>query len=146
LACPFFLPTEKFDGTWIHPLRLPLGCGWSGRCTAPEHDGETPSLDEQREFCNLGYAESCPRLPRERTWDSVRFGVRAKRGEAAQPALTIYIQYVCERAHRPVEHGILEFDAAQQKWMVSHPHRAVQRMAECFVAARTNKPAIEERP
>ena len=29
-----------------------------------------------REFCNLGYAEGCGRLPQERVWDSVRFAAR----------------------------------------------------------------------
>src|SRR5208282_3877104 len=107
LACPFFMPLERLEnGTWLHAERLPLGGGWSGHCTAPEHEGETPSHDELREFCNLGYAEGCGRLPRERVWDSVRFAARrmgcdAENGTGGR----IEIRYVCERGHRPVEHG-----------------------------------------
>jgi hypothetical protein len=82
VACPFFMPVEKLEnGAWLHPGRLPLGCGWSGQCTAPGHAGEVPSQEELREFCNLGYAEGCGRLPRERAWDSVRFAARTVSGD-----------------------------------------------------------------
>jgi hypothetical protein len=77
VACPFFMPVEKLeDGNWLHASRLPLGCGWTGHCTAPGHENAAPSPEELRDFCNLGYAENCGRLPRERAWDSVRFGAR----------------------------------------------------------------------
>src|SRR5271168_2188798 len=123
------MPIEKLEnGGWLHPGRLPLGCGWSGYCTAPGHEGETPSQDELREFCNLGYAEGCGRLPRERAWDSVRFAARrvgcgAENGTGGR----IQIRYVCERGHRPMEHGTLEFDAFEARWVEPHADSRLQR-------------------
>ena len=146
MACPFFMPVERLEnGTWLHAGRLPLGCGWSGRCTAPGHEGEAPSQEELREFCNLGYAEGCGRLPRERVWDSVRFAARTVSGEGKNgTGGRIQICYVCERRHRPAEHGMLEFDAAEARW--EHPHRdsRVQRMAECFLASYVQKRKRQE--
>jgi hypothetical protein len=133
VACPFFLPIEKLaDAVWLHPARLPLGCGWSGQCTAPDHEGDVPSQEELREFCNLGYAEACGRLPRERPWDSVRFGARIV-GEKNHGGARIELRYVCERAHRPAEHGTLAFDAAHARCEQPHPDSRVQRLAECFL-------------
>ena len=136
MACPFFIPTEKLEGgTWLHASRLPLGCGWSGNCTAPGHEGEAPSQEELRDFCNLGYADGCARLPRQRTWDSVRFGARTLANDGAnESARRIHVRYVCERDHRPVEHGFLEFHADEARWVNPHSDHRVQRMAECFLA------------
>jgi hypothetical protein len=141
VACPFFMPMEKLEsGTWLHAGRLPLGCGWSGHCTAPGHEGEAPLQEELREFCNLGYAEGCGRLPRERAWDSVRFGARSvgSDGEDGSGG-RIQVRYVCERGHRPAEHGVLEFDAAEERWLERHRDSRVQRMAECFLDAYLEK-------
>lgn len=136
MACPFFMPTEKFDnGGWAHPSRLPLGCGWSGCCTAPGHDGESPSVQELEQFCNLGYAEGCPRLPRERRWDSVRFGARSTLSAQNGANPRIHVRYVCERAHLPVEHGVMEFDVTAAEWLKCHADSQVQRLAECFLAS-----------
>jgi hypothetical protein len=141
VACPFFMPVERLEnGTWPHAARLPLGCGWSGHCAAPGHEGEAPSQEELREFCNLGYAETCQRLPQQRMWDSVRFAARSigsggKNGASGR----IQVRYVCERGHRPAEHGMLEFDATEAGWVEQHHDRRVQRMAECFLASYLEK-------
>jgi hypothetical protein len=128
VACPFFMPLEKLqNGSWLHASRLPLGCGWTGHCTAPGHEGQTPSPEELREFCNLGYAQDCTRLPRDRSWDSVRLAARSLVGGQIQ------LRYVCERDHRPAEHGFLHFDTARSQWAKPHPDRRVQRMAECVL-------------
>lgn len=137
MACPFFMPIEKLEnGTWLHASRLPLGCGWSGHCTAPTHEGEAPSQEELQDFCNLGYARACPRLPRERLWDAVRFAGQSvgKGGENGSPG-RIRVLYICEREHRPVEHGFVEFDMAEAQWLKRHEDSRVQRMAECFLAS-----------
>ena len=94
------------------------------------------------QFCNLGYAAGCSRLPRERAWDAVRFAVVAER-ETAQsgknstngrvPIRIVQVQYVCERQHQPVEHGKLEFDGAGMQWVRRHSDMRVQKMAECFL-------------
>lgn len=149
LACPYFMPVERLDnGNWPHPARLPLGCGWNGHCTAPGHEGHVPKQDVLEAFCNLGYASSCGWAPRERVWDTVRFAVVAlplldKRGkrvaEIGQNARTIRITYSCERDHRPVQHGNLEFDLKESVWLRCHSDPQVQKKAECFLDAYLKK-------
>jgi hypothetical protein len=146
VACPFFMPVEKLEnGNWLHAGRLPLGCGWSGCCSAPGHEGETPSQQELREFCNLGYAQGCARLPVEREWDSVRFAARIAGSDAENGTeRRIHIRYVCERGHRPAEHGTLEFDVAEARCVVPHRDNRVQRMAECFLESFLEKKRRQE--
>ncbi len=137
MACPYFMPVARLEeGAWPHPGRLPLGCGWSGQCTAPGHEGEVPSREALEEFCNLGYAESCGRLPRERAWDAVRFAVSIERKagrESVVPNRIIQVEYVCELGHRPKDHGKLEFDGQAMEWVRRHTDCRVQKMAECFL-------------
>jgi hypothetical protein len=133
------MPVERLEsGIWLHAGRLPLGCGWSGHCTAPGHQGESPSQKELQGFCNLGYAEGCGRLPRERVWDSVRFAARTV-SDGNGGRTSIQLRYVCERGHRPAEHGLLKFDPAEAQWQQKHPDGRVQRMAECFVESYVEK-------
>jgi hypothetical protein len=51
----------------------------------------------------------------------------------------IQVRYVCERAHRPAEHGMLEFDPADARWIARHRDNRVQRMAECFLESYVEK-------
>ena len=130
MSCPFFLPTRKLDdGGWLHPSRLPLGGGWLGQCCAPGHEGTEPSTEEVREFCNLGYAAKCSRLPKDRTADAVRFSVSRDTG------MQILVSFVCESSHRPAGHGTLEYDLGQRRWLGPHPDPRIQRMAECYLEA-----------
>ena len=139
MACPFFMPIAKLEnGIWLHAQRLPLGCGWRGHCTAPGHEGESPSQEELQEFCNLGYANACARMPQDRAWDSVRFGIKAVCVDG-QKKESVQLRYVCERDHHPIEHGVLEFDAACDQWRARHADARVQRMAECYLATYFNK-------
>lgn len=147
MACPFFMPTQKLEGgAWLHEPRLPLGCGWSGQCTAPAHEGEIPSQEELQDFCNLGYASSCARLPRERSWDSVRFGVKNVYLNGEGVCERVQLHYVCERDHRPMEHGFLEFDAITDQWPTRHSDTRVQRMAECYLATYFEKRKNQAEP
>ena len=143
MACPFFMPVQlSEEGAWLHPARLPLGAGWSGHCTAPGHEGETPELVHLQDGCNLGYALRCPSLPAERHWDAVRFGVAKEEGRQ------VVLNYVCERDHRPADHGQLRFETANGTWLSAHPDPRIQRMAECFLQshlARTGRQAISAR-
>jgi hypothetical protein len=46
---------------------------------------------------------------------------------------------VCERDHRPADHGMIEFDAAANRWDQRHHDHRLQRMAECFVESYVEK-------
>jgi hypothetical protein len=128
VACPFFMPTNKLDdGGWLHPSRLPLGGGWIGHCSAPGHEGTQPSNEELRELCNLGYAAGCPRLPKERNRDAVRFSIASDRGDR------LLICFVYEFSHRPAGHGTLEYDLSPGQWASSHADARIQKMAECYL-------------
>jgi hypothetical protein len=129
LACPFFVPLEIVnDGSWPHPSRLPLGAGWTGNCRGSGQE-RAASAAHIREFCNLGYASACPRLPQRRDWDAVRFSVaRVSRQQVA-------ICFVCEFGHAPMEHGELIFDLAGEVWLNPHPDPRVLTLAACFLQA-----------
>ncbi len=129
MACPYFMPAEKDDsGQWNHPARLPLGAGWRGYCTAPGHEGEVPQV-EQLDACNLGYARNCLWCPPDRPWDSARFGVSMESDQR------IYVCYVREKDHLPVDHGVLEYDLVLTCWNFRHSDCRLQRMAECYLQA-----------
>jgi hypothetical protein len=163
MACPFFMPVEKLEnGAWPHPARLPLGAGWSGRCTAPGHEGEIPAQHGLEQFCNLGYAAGCERLPPDRAWDAVRFAVTGgAQAKSAQGGPSndgksndhdgtlrlsnriVQLRYVCERDHQPVEDGKLEFDAGRAQWLQRHSDGRVQKMAECFMESHLAKRKLQ---
>ena len=138
------MPVEPFaGGAWMHPCRLPLGGGWRGHCTAPGHEGEVPSDLELHQSCNLGYASACPRCPLERARDALRFGVT---GETTRRVL---VSYVCEREHRPAQHGCLEFDLALGDWIAPHRDPRIQKMAACYLQSylqRKSDPAASSAP
>ena len=129
MACPFFMPAQKLEGTWLHPSRLPLGGGWDGYCSAPGHEGDHPTLNELHEFCNLGYADCCPRLPARRDYDAIRFSVARDFGSR------LLLMFVCETGHRPATHGTLEYDLDRADWTSTHPDSRIQKMAECYLQA-----------
>lgn len=141
MACPYFMPLTKLEnGNWPHPARLPLGGGWSGHCTAPGHEQESPALDVVQAFCNLGYASGCEWAPRERECDAVRFAVSApadssgfKKQSIGTPARILRLTYVRERDNLPVTHGELQFDLSQAAWLRPHEDARIQKMAECFL-------------
>ena len=127
LACPFFIPTHRTDDLALpHPARLPLGAAWRGTCAASGHEDAIPT-DRQLESCNLGYAKSCPRLPKERTCDAVRFAVANDSGE------TISLHFVLEFDYLPAEHGLLEYDRLLKIWTAQHPEPRTQKLAESFL-------------
>jgi hypothetical protein len=145
------MPVERLEnGSWPHPERLPLGCGWNGHCSAPGHEDQPPPQGILEAFCNLGYASSCDWAPRERQSDAVRFAVAAPsrknlphedlHGQGAEElSHIIRVRYVCERDHRPVAQGELEFDLEQSRWARQHGDLRVQKMAECFLESYLKK-------
>lgn len=151
LACPFFMPAQKLDGGWLHPSRLPLGGGWDGQCSAPGHEGAQPSDEELHQFCNLGYAAKCSRLPGDRDYDAVRFSVARDQGSR------LLLWFVCETGHRPAKHGTVEYDEEHGTWILSDSdqhvdpniHPNIQKMLECYVQSylqRRIQPATADSP
>jgi hypothetical protein len=137
------MPLQKLEnGAWPHPARLPLGAGWSGHCTAPGHEGESPSQNILESSCNLGYASSCAWTPAVRPWDAVRFAVAApaiQKTSSTSLAQTLRLAFVCERDHRPASNGELEFDLTRATWTSRHDDPRIQRMAECFLETYLKK-------
>jgi hypothetical protein len=127
LACPFFIPTERADDLELpHPARLPLGAAWRGTCASLGHESEVLN-NQELESCNLGYAKSCPRLPKERACDAVRFALARESSES------ISLHFVLESDHLPAGHGVLEYDRALKSWTSPHPEPRTQRLAESFL-------------
>ena len=127
MACPFFSPTHRaHDLAFPHPARLPLGASWRGVCSAPNHEQTVPT-DSELESCNLGYAQSCCRLPSVRNADAVRFGVMKESPE------TLFVQLVFETAHLPAGEGLLQYDRRRNTWPVAHPEPRIQRLAQVFL-------------
>src|SRR6476620_8489137 len=127
VACPFFSPSERAENLALpHPARLPLGAAWRGACTVP--GGELVQLGAvELESCNLGYAQACPRLPKERAADAVRFAVNKESTERLQ------IQFVLESKHLPIDCGTLQYDRIAQSWTSEHSDSRIQRLADCFL-------------
>jgi hypothetical protein len=96
----------------------------------------------QLEWCNLGYASCCPRLPKKRSSDAVRFGVVRESKER------ISIQFIFESDHQPAGHGYLEYDALAKHWIAAHPEPRTQRLAESFLASyfERKRPALDTNP
>jgi hypothetical protein len=121
------MPIERADDiAFPHPARLPLGSSWRGRCVAPGHEHATLN-NVELESCNLGYAKSCARLPKERACDAVRFAVINESRE------TIALQFVLEKAYLPISYGVLGYDRLSKSWASPHSDLSVQRKAECFL-------------
>ena len=137
MACPYFYPTERLEQNgWPHPSRLPLGDGFAGTCRAdPAHDFH-PSETTQREYCNLGYARGhCYRFPQDGP-DAVRFTVAGEQDGRVQ------IDWVLEKGHRPYQHGLLEYDAAQRVFLPSPSNPLVKRQAEAYVESYLRRKAL----
>ncbi len=127
MACPFFIPTARADDLALpHPARLPLGAAWRGTCASLGHESAVLN-NRELESCNLGYAKSCPRLPRERACDAVRFAVARESGES------ISLHFVLESDHLPAGNGLLEYDRLLKSWTAPHPEARTQRLAESFL-------------
>jgi hypothetical protein len=137
LACPFFIPTKRLEGSlWPHPSRLPLGAGWQGICGA-DTAGALPSESELSEHCNLGYAR-CSRIPAERAADAVRFCV------AAANDRVMTVNFVCERHHRPGEHGAIEFEAVSGACTQPHHDAHIQRLAACYAQVQIERRRVPQ--
>ena len=134
VACPYFFPTERISLGWAFPGRLPLGAGFTGTCHALPTQA-APTETELRDFCNLGYARGCARMPKDRHADGVRFAVARDEGSR------IILHYVSECDHEPLEYGRLEYDCAQNKWPAPLRDTCLQRQAECYMAVY-----LERRP
>jgi hypothetical protein len=130
MACPYFIPTEVLAGEWFrHRARLPLGDGFRGYCAAGA-ERSVPDDFALIEYCNVGHACACPRLPQERAADAVRFALGRERGGR------VPVQYVTLKAQLPADAGVLEYDLAAERWLAPHADERLQRQAEAFVRAK----------
>jgi hypothetical protein len=75
----------------------------------------------------MGYAAGCPRLPKQRAYDAVRFSIARDRGTLLQ------LWFICESGHRPADHGTLEYDLALGQWTSPHSDTLIQTMADCYL-------------
>ncbi len=98
-----------------------------------------PTEIELKDFCNLGYASRCAKLPAERRADCLRFAV----GKDESNKITLH--YVYERDHAPVEHGRLEYDCSAKRWTVPMQDACAQRQAECYLAGYLERRAKNDR-
>ena len=137
----FYADREVGEWYWLHAARLPLGCGWSGHCTAPGHEGETPSQEELRDFCNLGYAgrlrrdcpaESAPGIPS----GFGRANALSAMAQESESGTRIQVRYVCERVIVPRSTACWNSMRIEDEMCAKpHPDRRLQRMAECFLTS-----------
>ena len=133
MACPYFIPEKRCETElWTHRTRLPLGDGYAGSCSAPGHEGATPSEEELKSACNLGNSRCC-RLPEDRALDSVRFHVKFDEGTL------LGLSYCTEREHHPREHGMLQFDAASGTFIAASTESAVLRLAQAFIQSHLQR-------
>ena len=51
----------------------------------------------------------------------------------------IRVMCVCERNHRPVQRGDLEYDLQRSQWLQRHDDARLQKMAECFLESFLKK-------
>jgi hypothetical protein len=116
-----------------------LGDGYQGRCTAPGQESYAPNTDELRQWCNLGYAARCPRLPQERVADSNRFRV-------TQTGAQLVVLHCSERGHAPVAQATLLFDPATKICLNPHSDPCVQRQAECALESWSRQSAPADQP
>jgi hypothetical protein len=133
LACPFFYPTERHESElWPFRRRLPLGDGFLGHCTAPEHDGTEPDDAMLRDCCNLGYSQ-CRRLPEQRQADAAHFSIASDRDGV------VSLHWVLVKNHAAESFGQLHFERDANSWREEHSSPTLQRMAQCYLESYLNK-------
>ena len=150
MACPYFMPSDNTGKRFLATsgkISTSRADG-AGHCTAPAHEGETPAQDVLKHSATSDMRAAWS--PPERRWDAVRFAVSAPidktarsdpRNATAAPGRVLFLRWVCERDHRPVEYGDLEFDLAQATWLRCHDDARIQKMAECFLESYFRKKA-----
>ena len=135
MACPYFLPLERFHG-WEPAAVLPLGDAWSGTCQVQADCSYQPGDPELKESCNFGYARGrCARFPREDGPDAVRFAVRG------QDAGEIRLLWVREADHRPFDHGSLAYSIAGDKFNPLPSGPIFEKQARAYIQSYLRRKA-----
>jgi hypothetical protein len=117
VACPFFRPLRKLD--WSTG-RAPLGAMFEGECA----NGGTGNT----KLCNFGYARGlCAAFPDAEAPDAVRFSV------AGNAKGVVRVVWVLEKAHAPVEHGILEYRESTGEF-IEKARGVLGEQAQAFVS------------
>jgi hypothetical protein len=103
-----------------------LGEVYSGECTAGA-EAFQPG-EERLECCNLGYAAGkCPRFPKTKGPDAVRFAISADRDGF------IRIAYSVEQDHLPFQQGVIEYSCDGERWRGLDAGSLLQFQAEAYV-------------
>lgn len=139
MACPYFHPQERLAGDGKRP-RLPLGDAYSGVCRVDPQREWRPDENTLRVACNVGYATSCPRFPKGKGPDALRFSV------IGDEAGALRIFYVAERSHAAIEHGALEFSTAQGKFLSGHPNPLLVEQAQAYAESYLRRKREPETP
>ena len=148
MACPYFMPVAKLEnGNWPHPARLPLGSGMERSL-----HGSWPRRRNSGARCSGGILQSGIRQRLQLVAAGASRGMRCDSRSRRRPSLAepgtrcrrgsariLLLRYVCERNHRPVEHGDLEFDLSRATWLRRHDDARIQKMAECFLESYLKK-------
>ena len=127
MACPYFHPTQPLQWThWQGKLRPPLGELYAGECAAGAEVFQPAQA--RLECCNLGYAAGvCPRFPKTRGPDAVRFAISADSGGLIQ------IAYCLELGLLPFQQGLIEYSCDKEKWWGLDAESLLRFQAEAYV-------------
>ncbi len=138
MACPYFYPVAP-DQDWHKHPRLPLGDPYTGLCQVDPLRDCQPDPATQRQFCNVGYARTrCPRFPADEGPDAHRFSV------IQDEAGSLRIFYVAEQAHRPLQHGVIEYSTSRRQFLNGHTGQLFLRQAEAYVESYLRRKAQPE--
>ncbi|MEO7145590.1 MAG: hypothetical protein ABI165_19010 [Bryobacteraceae bacterium] len=140
MACPYFEPRASvMDSRWGTPARLPLGDAHVGVCRSPLNGPREMDNFDLRGFdlCNMGYARGrCRSFPEDAAADAVRFSV------SHDDARLVRIQFIMEREHTPLEHGVLEYAIESGTFPGGGPETLVHRQARMFAESYLRRKAI----
>jgi hypothetical protein len=135
MPCPYFIPSGQM--VWPNAPKLPLGDAYTGTCQADAGGPVEPGFAMLKDLCNLGYARGrCEHFPQDAGADAVRFTI------AKHDAGVIRIQWVREKDHHPLDHGLLDYSLGGRSFTGTSLDDGVLRQAEAYVASYLRRKQI----
>lgn len=125
MACPYFAPQAPVTSADVpRPARAPLGAVYEGAC----RNGVIPDPALLIECCNFGYARGrCSAFPEDAACDAVRYSAPR---DGADPVRVVWVR---EKDYAPLEHGVLNFAAADGACLEPAADPVVTLQAQAFV-------------